>query len=404
MGERLRAILGGRAPYSDDLVRATLNATAGLLLAVLALAGCGGGGGATAPSTAARPGGDAALGFPATATKNTTRVPGRDATADAAAAALAVFPSTSASTRPPVVALADAGDWRAALAASMLAARPVRAPLLLSDGPRMSAASQAALARLAPAGSGVLGGAQVVRVGATVQPSGLRASTVAGADPATLAAAVDALATRAAGRPSAAVIVVGQDAPAYAMPAAAWAAKSGDAVLFTGRDALPPATVAALRRRRHPAIYVLGPTSAVSTDVQRRLGRLGTVARISGATPQAAAVVFARFSDGRFGWGLDDPGHGVVFANPDQPAAAPAAAPLSASGTYGPLLLVDADGALPDAVTQFLLDIQPGYEDDPVRGVYNHGWLIGDTAALSEDAQARIDALLEISPVNEPSP
>ncbi len=48
----------------------------------------------------------------------------------------------------------------------------------------------------------------------------------------------------------------------------------------------------------------------------------------------------------------------------------------------------------------YLLDIQPGYDDDPVRGVYNHGWLMGDEAAISADVQARIDTLLEIQPVD----
>jgi hypothetical protein len=31
-----------------------------------------------------------------------------------------------------------------------------------------------------------------------------------------------------------------------------------------------------------------------------------------------------------------------------------------------------------------------------VRGVYNHGWLIGDDRAISVATQARIDSLLEI--------
>ena len=48
---------------------------------------------------------------------------------------------------------------------------------------------------------------------------------------------------------------------------------------------------------------------------------------------------------------------------------------------------------------EYLLDIQPGYEKDPVRGVYNHGWLMGDETAISADVQSRIDALLEIQPV-----
>jgi len=94
-----------------------------------------------------------------------------------------------------------------------------------------------------------------------------------------------------------------------------------------------------------------------------------------------------------------DPGHGLVFASPARPADAGAAAPLSASGTYGPLLLTDAGGGLPRSVASYLLDIRPGYSSDPVRGVYNHGWIVGDPAAVSVDTQATIDGLLEIAPV-----
>ena len=38
-----------------------------------------------------------------------------------------------------------------------------------------------------------------------------------------------------------------------------------------------------------------------------------------------------------------------------------------------------------------------------MRGVYNHGWLIGDEAAISTAVQARIDALLQIVPVDKGS-
>jgi hypothetical protein len=107
--------------------------------------------------------------------------------------------------------------------------------------------------------------------------------------------------------------------------------------------------------------------------------------------------------DGRFGWGVVDPGHGLVFANASRPLDAAAAAPLSATGTYGPLLLVEGD-RLPRELVQYLLDIQPGYERDPVRGVYNHGWLIGDEDAISVADQSRIDSLLEIVPVATNAP
>ena len=85
---------------------------------------------------------------------------------------------------------------------------------------------------------------------------------------------------------------------------------------------------------------------------------------------------------------------------PEDDSGAAAAAPLSAAGTYGPLLLLTEPGALPQALQDYLLDIQPGYDKDPVRGVYNHGWLMGDEAAISADVQSRIDTLLEIQPVD----
>ena len=50
-------------------------------------------------------------------------------------------------------------------------------------------------------------------------------------------------------------------------------------------------------------------------------------------------------------------------------------------------------------VQNYLLDIEPGFDPDPVRGVYNHGWLLGDESAIAGAVQARIDTLLEIQPV-----
>ena len=45
---------------------------------------------------------------------------------------------------------------------------------------------------------------------------------------------------------------------AFAMPAAAWAARSSDPVLFTKRDEVPEATLKALGRHRGAPVYVLG--------------------------------------------------------------------------------------------------------------------------------------------------
>src|SRR5258708_8888090 len=98
--------------------RRTAVAAALLAAAVLPLAGCGRqdrakgglGTGRSEPALGAK-GSDstaaADLGFPGFATKNTTRVGGADPTANAAAAAHAVYPAQTPSTRPPAVILAD---------------------------------------------------------------------------------------------------------------------------------------------------------------------------------------------------------------------------------------------------------------------------------------------------------
>jgi len=343
------------------------------------------------------------LGFPSFATKNTTRIGGADAIADAAGVARAVYPAATADTRPDAVTLVDQRDWRIALAASVLMARPLRAPILFTDGRRLPPASEAALKALGPRGSRALEDAQVIRVGDVAEPEDFKARSLDGGDPFTVADSIDRLIAGVRGAPSDRVVIVSSDSSKFAMPAAGWAAKSGDPVLFVKHDVVPPATVRALRRHDQPKIYVLGPAETVSAKVLKTLRKLGTVKRVEGPDPVRNAIAFARYADGPFGWGVIDPGHGLVFANTAQPLVAAAAAPLSATGKYGPLLLVDEARELPRPLTGYLLDIQPGYRRDPVRGVYNHGWVIGDDRAVSIAAQTRLDALLEITPVDQAS-
>ena len=383
------------------------------LLAVLAAAalaaGCGGSDDddrpAPGPVVGAKgeePEAAADLGFPAFATKNTTRVGGADSIANAAAVARAVWPGSDRATRPKAVTLVDKDDWRAGVAAAALIAQPVSSPVLLSDGDELPPASREALEALAPTGSKEAGDAQVIRIGDVAEPKGLKATDVAGTTAPEIAARIDALLSAARGRTSDRVVIAATERPEFATPAAGWAAKSGDPVLFTDRDKLPAPTRVALGRHQQPKIYILGNEQTVSEKVERELRSLGTVERIEGGTSAVEnAIAFSRYVDGTFGWGVIDPGHGLVFANADRPMDAVAAAPLSASGTYGPLLLHTGAAQLDRPLESYLLDIQPGFRKDPVRGVYNHGWMIGDEAALPVATQARIDALLEISPVTE---
>jgi len=241
------------------------------------------------------------------------------------------------------------------------------------------------------------------------EPEGYRTTQVPGSSPAAIAAAIDRLAVSVEEAPSDFVMVATADDSRFAMPAAGYAAKSGDPVFWVGRNQVPEATVRALRAHQQPRIYVIGPSSEISPNVTRRLRQLGSVIRVGGSEPVTNAIEFAAFTDGRWGWGVQNPGHGIVFTNMRSAPNAAAASPLSASGKYGPLILVERADRVPNAVREFLLDIRPGYGDDydenPVAGVYNHGWIIGDEEGLTPDAQARIDALLEIAPVSdEPAP
>ena len=353
------------------------------------------------------------LGIPTLATRNTTRVPGADPISDAAGVALAVYPSVVAGTHPAAVTLAPTDDWEAAIASSVLMSSPIRAPILLSGSGSLPTVTAGALSALSPTGSGSIKGAQLIRIGDVPAVKGLRSAAINGNDPYTLAAAIDRFASAAAGRPSPDVVVASVDSPAYAMPAAGWAAESGDPVLFVGQSAVPQATIQALRSHGHPHIYVLGPPSVISQSVVSQLSKYGTVKRVGASDPAANSVAFAEYRDpactygqpcahvpGSFGWAIRSPGHGYVMLNANRTLDAAAAAPLSGSGDFGPQLLVDSPSSLPSSVLNFFLDYAtPGYtQEGPTAAVYNHGWMIGDDQAISTGVQAQIDSLLQAVP------
>jgi Cell wall binding domain 2 (CWB2) len=355
----------------------------------------------------------AQIGYPTVATKNTTRVSGPDPIADAAAVALAVYPSAAAGTHPPAVALAPTDDWQAAIASSVLMAGPIRAPLLLSGSGALPAVTSRTLAGLAPTGSGSIGGAQLIRVGSVPRVKGFHSIAIKGSDPYALAAAIDRFATAAAGTPSADVVVASGDQPQYAMPAAGWAAESGDPVLFVNGSGVPAPTKQALLAHQKPHIYVLGPSSVIPDGVLKQLKKFGTVKRVGGNDPPANAVAFASYRDppctfgqpcahvpGSFGWALRSPGHGYVLINAGRTLDAAAAAAVSSSGSFGPQLLVTDPAKLPSSVLNFFLNYAtPGYtQEGPTAAVYNHGWVIGDENAISLAVQAQMDTLLEAVP------
>jgi hypothetical protein len=344
-------------------------------------------------------------------TRNTTRLGGADTTVDAASVARAVYPGLTAGSRPQAVVLVDRADWEGALAASALASAPLNAPILYTEATSMPSVTLAALKAMHPTGAATLGGAMVIRVGTSVTlpaPYAAHVLDVRNAPPAAMTAELESLLARAQGTtPHVALVLDAQAPAAMQMPAAGLAAESGAPILVSDSSSLPPSSAAVLAMMHKPSIYVLG-AAGMSTAALGALARLGSVTRIPGPSPgeeQNAAgnsIAVARYTDGVFGWGVKEPGHGLVFANSGRPLDAPAAALLSATGEYGPLLLLEAPGAVSTGLANYLSDIQPAYSSAPefsaVKGVYNHGWLIGDEGAISLVTQARLDSMLEISP------
>jgi len=337
------------------------------------------------------------LGFPAFATKNTTRVAGLDAVANAAGVALAVFPSSGGVTGPAAVTLVADDDWASGIAAASLAAQPIRAPILFTGTDDIPDFTAEALSALGPAGSAKTDGKQIFTIGSATAPRDLEARRITGSTPAAIAAAIDRLRQKLTGAQPQHIVLASSDQPAFAMPAAAWAARSGDAVLFVSKDAAPKATLAALRHDKHVPVCALGPPSVISSKALEQVRKVAPGAKRVGAEdPVQNAIVFARYASGSFGWDINDPGHGFVIASAGSPLDAAAAAPLSASGDWGPLLITDDPGQVPSTLRGYLLDVKPGYVSDPTRAVYNHVWLIGDQDTISVGFQAQVDDLAEV--------
>ena len=205
-------------------------------------------------------------------------------------------------------------------------------------------------------------------------------------------------------------MIVSGDNAAYAMPAAGWSAESGDPILFVTHRGIPEPTRQALLSHQKPNIYVIGPPSVIPDSILTQLHKYGKVKRVGGADPSANSVAFTIYRDppcafgqpcahvpGSFGWAMRSPGHGYVLLNTSRPLDAAASAALSSSGDYGPQLLIDNASKLPSSVLNYFLDYAtPGFtQEGPTAAVYNHGWVIGDTSAISVPVQAEMDSLLE---------
>ena len=164
-------------------------------------------------------------------------------------------------SRPRAVVLADQRVWQAGLAAAVLMSRPA-ARAAAAVGRRGAAGRERRRARAARADRRLRARRRADRAGRRRARAGrlpLDDAHGRGPEPRWRRRSTDCRAPRS-GRASRAVVVASARRPAFAMPAAGWAAKTGNPLLFVRRSTIPGPTFAALQAHRRPRIYLLAPT------------------------------------------------------------------------------------------------------------------------------------------------
>ncbi len=359
----------------------------------------------------------AARGVLAVATKNTTRLGGADPAIDAAAVAQVVYPGLTPATRPQAVVLVDEHQWPVALSAASLASAPLGAPILYAEGNELPAVSERALRAMHPVGAPALGGAQVIRIGTTAElPSGYtlahdprerrsaghgraHAEHVRGGHRRRRSASRDRRGVRRAARAAdAGGGAVGRERRTDPVRSARARAR-GSRQARCASCAAPRST--SLRRRRSeraptpsspgwerscvsPAPRLpakpRAPTKAKNPLPTRSRCRASGAERSAGASTKRVT-----------GW---------CSRTPRARSTRRRRRRCPPTATTRRCFCCASAGRCRRPLTHYLSDIEPGYTAaaPPVREVYNHGWLIGDEAAISALAQAELDAVLEIAP------
>ena len=319
-------------------------------------------------------------------TKDGVRFSEANSTALSLQTSQTLFPEGSI---PNGVIVAPADQWQAAVAAAPLI-RWANGPLLLTDG---SGAMAEEVERLQPSGINGLSNVSVVQVGLATSLDLDASTSIQATNPAELAAQVDSLVQQISGDFRQNVLLVPDD-PGIAVPAAYYAAQSGDALLFGGNP-LPEATRQALEQRSGQAnIYVIG-------FAPEELSQYGSVQQINTRDATTAAVALAEYYDEAtdFGWGMDYTryfaNHNFVLANPDEPHLAVAGLSLGRFGKFGPLLWVNRD-SIPPATDQYLWKMRPEYFVTPAEGPFNFLWILGSPEQISIRVQGDADLSQEI--------
>jgi hypothetical protein len=336
--------------------------------------------------------------------RNVVRVPGRSAADVAAAAAFANYSRSDAPALGGWVLLDASRGWPEVVLAAQFAANPVDGGLLLTNRDYLPLPTADVLRRKRPDGfpnstgiQGLILGKPGQEVFVSLHDLGLKLSQLNSSSAAGLAFKLVPYRGGFAKAYSSNVVVVSKEARDFALPAGAWSAFSGDSVALVGHDSVPGSTATLLAQRQKlraekPTIYVVGPTSVISSSVEQQLGAYGKVVRVAGASadrsPVQAAIDFDRFHDPKtgFGWGLVRGPASVTLIDRFHWGDATGAFNFAGAGPRAPLLLTEG-AQLPVAVASYLRQLQT-----PVAG---HGFVMGDSGHVPDAVLSELDPLLE---------
>lgn len=354
-------------------------------------------------------------------TGTTARLAGEDYLETATAYAQAIYAAAQDEDRPGAVVLVRDDDPATAIAATRLQHMPVNAPMLFvtDGGTRLPQATRDELERLGPEGVMMDNNVQVYLAG-NIDPAiaeeiegelGLATRRLYAEDPVTYTEILDEFLAVMESNHRDLVFVGALEALEYSLPAASWNAHAGDAFAYVTESGVPDATRRMLERRapNYPYIYVFAPPSVVGPEIMAELSRYGHVQRIPGETPQELAVRWAGYKDsGRMlgwwfgqrergvGWGVAEPGHNTILANPSDWREVVPSFVLSHMGKHAMLLLTNEDGSLPESVRTYVGDVLKPTYTYPNQQVFNFAWIAGPDASIPDDAMREYAGLLEV--------
>ena len=331
--------------------------------------------------------------------ENAARIGGISAADVAAGATMAVYPPDGGE-RPSSWFLVRDDRWTDAVIAAQFTTKPINAGLGVIKKDYVPTPTVDTLARVTvtgyPKGKGleaaVLGKAGT-DVFVALKDRRLKMTQLEQPTPFDLAEKVVPFHGGAARRYSPSIVVASADERSSALPAAAWSAFSGDALVLAERDSLPDATRRVVAQREkltleRPAIYVIGPESVISESVVTELSAYGEVKRVAGESAVETAIALARYRDSEtlFGWGLKRAPANFSLVNEDDWGDAIGAFTFAAQGPQAPLLLTDSADQLPAPLERYL--------DDVSGSQPSHGFVFGDAESIGSEEFQQFDKAL----------